>query len=204
MCAVWCPRAQGRHLQSTERFYRGVWYLWRIRPHVQTHPTARMHATVITTGPRAMYWGTGGVGVPRPSGWLPQQGGLVMHGCSGEQDWAGGCVGGGEQHWAGGGVEDGEWHDRSEVQGGGEVQGSGEVQGQPEQVGGEAYVGGPLSSTIGGQATEGNIQEPTLFAAHLTSLGKWHASFARGCHVKPTRPGSKIFIGDCCFNLLRW
>ena len=170
---------------------------------------ARMHASVITAGPRAMhrpppaFAGAGGVGTPRPGGWLPHQGGLVTHGGGGEQHWAGDGVGGGE-HWAGGGVEDGEWHDRSEVQGGGEVQGSGEVQGQPEQVGGEAYVGGPLSSTIGGQATEGNIQEPTLFAAHLTSLGKWHASFARGCHVKPTRPGSKIFIGDCCFNLLRW
>ena len=63
---------------------------------------------------------------------------------------------------------------------------------------------GSLSSTIGPQATEGNtqpVQEPTLFAAYLTSICKWHTLSVGGCQVKPTRPGSKILIGDSAASI---
>ena len=66
------------------------------------------------------------------------------------------------------------------------------MQGKPEQAGGEAYVGGPLLSTIGGQETEGSnqhVQELTLFVAHLTSLGKWHAFSIGGGSVKAYEAG---------------
>ena len=54
------------------------------------------------------------------------------------------------------------------------MQGDGEVQEHPEQACGEAYWVGPLSGTVGGQATVDSnqlVQEPTLYMVHLTSLG---------------------------------
>ena len=54
------------------------------------------------------------------------------------------------------------------------MQGDGEVQEHPEQARGEAYWVGPLSGTVGGQATVDSnqlVQEPTLYMVHLTSLG---------------------------------
>ena len=69
---------------------------------------ARMNANVITDELAVMHWlplafaGAGGVGVPRPGDWSPQQGGLVIHGDGGEQNRAGGGTGGGERHLAGG------------------------------------------------------------------------------------------------------
>ena len=57
---------------------------------------------------------------------------------------------------------------------------------------------------IGGQATEGSnqpVQEPTLFVAHLTSLGEWHDFSVGGDSVKPTRPGSRIMIEDSAASI---
>ena len=123
-----------------------------------------------------------------------------MHADGGDV-WAGDGVGGGEQHWAGGGVGD-EFNDGSDVQGGGEVQG------QPDQAAGEAYRGGPLSSTIGGQATEGRsqkVQEPTLCVAHLTSLGKWNVFFCWGWFRKAYEAGEQDYDwGQCFLNPLHW
>ena len=74
------------------------------------------------------------------------------------------------------------------------------MQGQsdPSEVAGKAYDGGPLSSTIESQATSSSDQQnkwPTLFVAHVTYLGKWHAFSVDGGLVRLTRPGGNILIG---------
>ena len=49
--------------------------------------------------------------------------------------------------------------------------------------------------SAGQQRTAGRVG-PTLFVAHLTSRGKWHAFSVGGGLVRPTRPGGKVLIGD--------
>ena len=71
----------------------------------------------------------------------------------------------------------------------------GGVQGLPEPGGGGVYEGGPLSSTIDNQApasSEQQVEWPTLFVAHLTSVGKWHALSVGGGLVRPRRPGARF------------
>ena len=134
--------------------------------------------------------------VPPPVAWLQQEGGLVMQG--GTQQWNGGGVGGGAQQWDGGGAGGGEPH-----WDGGGVGDDGQPKPRSGGAGG-AYEGGPLSSTIDSQApasSEQQVEWPTLFVAHLTSLGKWHALSVGGGLVRPTRPGSKILIGDSAASI---
>ena len=93
-----------------------------------------------------------------------------------------GGVGGGAQQWdGGGGVQEGE------------------VLGRPDPDIGGAYHGGPLSSTIDSQApasSEQQVERPTLFVAHSTSISKRHALFAWSGLVRLIRSGSNILIGD--------
>lgn len=60
-----------------------------------------------------------GIGVPGQGAWLQQQGGLVMHGDSGEA-WGRGGEGGGAQFWAGAGESGGAQHWARDGEGGGE------------------------------------------------------------------------------------
>ena len=171
----------------------------------RTAPPTRMHANIVVAsshGPLAPqeHYSSASPPVARPQ----QQGGLVMQGET--QQWDGGGVGGGAQHWNGGGVGGGaqQW-DGGGVGGGaqqwnrgGGVQ-EGGVPRRPEPEGGGAYQDGPLFSNIDSQApasSEQQVEWPTLFVAHLTSIGKWHALSVGGGLVRPTRPGSDILMGD--------
>ena len=132
--------------------------------------------------------GTGAVWAEAAQQW---DGGGVR---GGAQQWDGGGVRGGVQQWDGGGVGGG----AQQWDGGGGLQ-EGGVPGQPEPEDGGAYQRGPLSSTIDCQAlasSEQQVEWPTLFAAHLMSIGKWHALSVWDGLVGPTRPGSNVLIED--------
>ena len=152
------------------------------------HGAEAVRAVANSTGP-------GAVRAAVHSVWRGREGCGVSH-------WAGGDGGGGAQVLAGGGEDCGV----SDWVGGGEGGGArgGEVLGQLERGAGGACGGGLISSTIDSQQPEGSSQPilgPTLFVAHLASLGKWYALSIGGGLWELKRPGSKTLVGNSAASI---